>query len=211
VRHDHSHEHGVAAATDRRWLSIALALISGFMAVELVAGIMASSLALISDAAHMLTDAASIVLAIVATRLAAVPARGHYTFGLKRAEILSAQLNGVSLLVLGGWLAYEALRRLISPPEVHGWTVVITALAGVAVNLAATWAISRANRTSLNIEGAFQHILNDLYAFIATAVAGLVTRPHRPGAHPLTARRPYAGTRARSQAVSGSTSSSIPA
>jgi cobalt-zinc-cadmium efflux system protein len=176
VTHDHNHdqEHGVSADADRRWLGIALLLIVGFMAAEVVAGVVAGSLALISDSAHMLTDAASILLAIVAIRLAARPARGHYTFGLKRAEILSAQVNGVSLLVLGGWLAYEAIRRLISPSHVDGWLVVGTAVVGVAVNVAASWSISRANRSSLNVEGAFQHILNDLYAFIATAVAGLV-------------------------------------
>ena len=171
---DHGHRHTVSGVADRRWLTVALALIAGFMAAELVVGLLARSLALISDGAHMLTDAASIVLALVAARLAARPARGHYTFGFTRADILSAQVNGMSLLVLGGWLAYEAVRRLISPPQVHAWVVVFTALAGVAVNIAASWAISRANRTSLNVEGAFQHILNDLYAFAATVVAGLV-------------------------------------
>jgi cobalt-zinc-cadmium efflux system protein len=175
--HDHGvagHSHGVSPTADRKWLSMALALIAGFMIVEVVVGVIASSLALISDAAHMLTDAASIVLALVAIRLAARPAKGRYTYGLKRAEILSAQANGLSLLLLAAWLAYEAVRRLISPPEVHGWLVVITALAGIAVNLAASWTISKANRASLNVEGAFQHILNDLYAFVATAIAGLV-------------------------------------
>jgi cobalt-zinc-cadmium efflux system protein len=168
------HHHAVSTRADQRWLTVALGLIAGFMAVELAVGLLARSLALISDAAHMLTDAASIVLAIVAIRLAARPARGHYTFGLRRAEILSAQINGMSLLVLGGWLGYEAVRRLMDPSQVRGWPVVVTAVVGVAVNLAATAAISRANRSSLNIEGAFQHILTDLYAFGATAVAGLV-------------------------------------
>jgi cobalt-zinc-cadmium efflux system protein len=164
----------VTADGDRRWLSVALTLIVTFMVVELVIGALSGSLALMSDAAHMLTDAASIVLALVAIRLAARPARGRFTFGLRRAEILSAQINGVSLLVLGGLLAYEAIRRLISPPDVHGWTVVFTAVAGIGVNVAVAWVLSRANRSSLNVEGAFQHILNDVYAFIATALAGLV-------------------------------------
>jgi cobalt-zinc-cadmium efflux system protein len=107
-------------------------------------------------------------------RLAARPARGGYTYGLKRTEILSAQANGITLLVLSGWLGYEAVRRLITPPEVAGGLVLVTALVGVAVNLAATWSISRASRTSLNVEGAYQHILTDLFGFIATAVAGAV-------------------------------------
>lgn len=174
-RSDHGgHDHALSPNADGRWLSIALAVITAFMVAEVVIGAIAHSLALISDAAHMLTDAAAIILAIAAVKLAARPARGHYTYGLKRAEILSAQINGVSLLILGGWLAYEAVHRLLNPPPVHGWLVVATATAGICVNLVASWSISRANRTSLNIQGAFQHILNDLYAFVATAVAGLV-------------------------------------
>ncbi|GAA2830646.1 cation diffusion facilitator family transporter [Kitasatospora paracochleata] len=168
------HSHGVAADADRRWLLSALALITAFMAGEVVVGFAAQSLALISDAAHMLTDAASIVLALVAMRLAARPARGGYTYGLKRAEILSAQANGVTLLVLSAWLAYEAVQRLINPPDVTGSLVLITAMVGIVVNVAATWCMSKANRTSLNVEGAFQHVLTDLYAFIATAIAGLI-------------------------------------
>ena len=172
---DHSgHSHGVRADADRRWLLIGLVLIAGFMGVEVVVGLLAHSLALLSDAAHMLTDAASILLALFAMRVAARPARGGYTFGLKRAEILSAQANGVTLLVLSAILAFEAVRRLVEPPPVTGGLVLVTALAGVAVNIAAAWSISRANRTSLNVEGAFRHILTDLYGFLATAVAGAV-------------------------------------
>jgi cobalt-zinc-cadmium efflux system protein len=171
--HD-GHSHGVAADADRRWLTIALVLIAGFMAGEVVVGLVARSLALLSDAAHMLTDAASIVLALVAMRLAARPARGGYTFGLKRAEILSAMANGSTLLVLSLWLGVEAVRRLLAPPEVSGGLVLATALAGIAVNVAATWSISKANRASLNVDGAFQHILTDLFAFVATAIAGAV-------------------------------------
>ncbi|WP_431777058.1 cation diffusion facilitator family transporter [Streptomyces cucumeris] len=171
--HD-GHAHGVAKNADRRWLSLALALITSFMLVEVVIGVMARSVALLSDAAHMLTDAASIVLALIAIRLSARPARGGYTYGLKRSEILSAQANGLSLLLLGLLLGYEAVERLIDPPEVAGSLTLITALVGVAVNIAATWCMSKANRSSLNVEGAFQHVLNDLYAFIATAVSGLV-------------------------------------
>ncbi|HSV67061.1 MAG TPA: cation diffusion facilitator family transporter [Mycobacteriales bacterium] len=173
-RHPHGHAHRVEADADRRWLTLALGLITTFMAVEVGVGITAHSLALISDAAHMLTDAVSILLALVAMRLAARPPRGGYTYGLKRAEILSAQANGLTLLLLGGWLGYEAVRRLITPPAVAGGLVLATALAGIAVNLGAVGLISRANRTSLNVDGAFQHIVTDLAAFVATAVAGLV-------------------------------------
>jgi cobalt-zinc-cadmium efflux system protein len=160
--------------SDGRYLLGALALLVGFIAGEVVVGLIADSLALISDAGHMLTDAFSIVLALIAMRLAARPPQGGYTYGLRRAEILSAQLNGVTLLLLSAYFVIEAIRRLADPPDVAGSLVFGTALAGIAVNLAATWLISRADRRSLNVEGAFQHILNDLYAFIATAVAGLI-------------------------------------
>ena len=107
-------------------------------------------------------------------RLAARPAAGGFTWGFKRAEILSAQANGITLLLLALWFCYEGIRRLISPPPVEGGWVLVTALVGIVVNVAAAWLVSRANRTSLNVEGAYQHILNDLFAFIATAIAGLV-------------------------------------
>jgi cobalt-zinc-cadmium efflux system protein len=169
-----SHAHAGSADSDARWLAAALALIVAFMAGEIVAGLVAHSLVLISDAAHMLTDAASIGLVLVTMRLAARPPQGGFTYGLKRSEILSAQANGITLVVLGAWLGYEAVRRLVAPGAVAGGLVLGTALVGVAVNVAATWLMSKANRSSLNVEGAFKHILTDLYAFAATAVAGLV-------------------------------------
>jgi cobalt-zinc-cadmium efflux system protein len=172
--HGHGHGHVVTASADRRYLSSALAVILLFMAAEIVVGFAAGSLALISDAAHMLTDAAAIALALVAIRLSARPPAGGFTYGLKRVEILSAQANGITLLLLAVYFVYESIHRLLNPPEVKGGLVLGTALVGIAVNIVATWLISKANRSSLNVEGAFQHILNDLFAFIATAVAGLV-------------------------------------
>jgi cobalt-zinc-cadmium efflux system protein len=172
------HDHGSAPGADARWLSGALALILAFMAGEVVAGLTAHSLALISDAAHMLTDAASIALVLITARLAARPPAGGYTYGLKRAEILSAQANGITLVLLAIWLGYTAIRHLVTPPAVNGGTVLGVALAGVAVNVAVAMLIARAGgrgqARSLNLAGAFQHVVTDLYAFIATAVAGLV-------------------------------------
>jgi cobalt-zinc-cadmium efflux system protein len=171
VSHDHHHH---APTGSSRRLGLALGLILAFMAVEVVVGILASSLALLSDAAHMLTDAGAIALALVAARLAARPARAGFTFGLKRAEILSAQVNGATLVALAIVILVEGVRRLIDPPTVDGAPVLIVAVAGVAVNVAATWILAGADRRSLNIEGAFQHVLTDLFAFIATAIAGAV-------------------------------------
>jgi len=165
------HSHGVSADADRRLLGIALALIVGFMAAEVTVGLVARSLALVADAGHMLTDAAAIALALVAMRLAARPAKGSYTYGLKRVEILSAQANGVTLLLLAAFFTVEGVRRLFDPPQVRAGLVLVVALVGIVVNVLAAWVLSKANRQSLNVEGSFQHILTDLYAFIGTAIA----------------------------------------
>jgi cobalt-zinc-cadmium efflux system protein len=175
MSHSHAgHSHGASADADRSKLRVALALILGFMAAEVVTGIVANSLALLSDAAHMLTDAAAIGLSLVAIRLAARPAGGRMTFGFKRVEILSAQANGVTLLVLAAIIAVEAVRRLFDPPSVDGGLILAVALAGIVVNLVATAVLARANRQSLNVEGSFQHLLTDLFAFVGTAIAAVV-------------------------------------
>jgi cobalt-zinc-cadmium efflux system protein len=175
--HDHAHggghhEHGHGRTTDRRALTIALGLIVALMAGEVAAGIAAGSLALLADAGHMLTDAAALAAAVIASRLASRPARGPWTFGLGRTEILAAQANGLSLLLLGAWIVYSAARRLVSPSHVHGGLVLVVALVGVAVNLLATFVLSRADRSSLNVRGAYLHIATDLAAFAGTALAG---------------------------------------
>jgi len=168
----HSHSHAHSRAQDRRLLGIALALIAGLMAGEIVAGLLAGSLALLADAGHMLTDAAALAGALVASRLASRPARGMWTFGFGRAEILAAQVNGITLLLVGIWIVYGAIRRLVSPPVVHGGVVLVVALGGIVVNLAATLVLARADRESLNVRGAFLHVATDLAAFTGTAVAG---------------------------------------
>ena len=169
----HGHPRASSPADVRR-LAGALGLILGLMAVEVVVGILASSLALLSDAGHMLTDAGAIGMSLVAARLAARPARGAMTYGLGRAEILSAQANGVTLLVLAALIVYEGVWRIVSPPDVHAWPVLAVALAGIVVNLAAAGILAGAERRSLNVEGSFQHVLTDLYAFIGTALAAVV-------------------------------------
>jgi cobalt-zinc-cadmium efflux system protein len=175
---EHGHAHGPSPDADLRWLAAAGALIVAFMVGEVAAGLVAHSLALLSDAAHMLTDAAAIGLAIVTAKIAGRPARGGYTYGLRRLEILSAQANGITLVLLAVWLAYEAIRRLITPHPVAGGLMLGVALAGVCVNLAASWLLARANRASdrrsLNMEGAVAHVLTDLYAFAATAIAAII-------------------------------------
>ena len=170
--HGHSHSHSRSRTRDRRALAIAFVLIVAFMGAEVAAGIVAGSLALLADAGHMLTDAAALAAALVASRLASRPARGQWTFGFGRAEILAAQANGIALLLLGVWIVYSAARRLVHPPAVHGGIVLVVALVGVAVNLAATLVLARADRSSLNVEGAYLHVATDLAAFVGTALAG---------------------------------------
>jgi cobalt-zinc-cadmium efflux system protein len=170
----HDHDHGVGAHTQIRPLVSALLLIVGFMVAEIAVGIVANSLALISDAAHMLVDAFALGLSVWAARLALRPAGGDMTFGFRRAEILSAQANGLTLLVLGVLIVIEAIRRLISVPDVDAPLVVATAIVGAAVNVVALRQVARANRENLNVEGSYKHLLTDLYAFAATAIAGLI-------------------------------------
>jgi cobalt-zinc-cadmium efflux system protein len=175
--HDHSghgHSHAPSAEADRRWLTVALALIVAFMVVEVVVGLIASSLALLSDAAHMLTDAGAIGLALGAAALAARPPSRRFTFGLGRAEILAAQANGATLLVLAGVLAIESVRRLFDPPEVEGGLVIVVGVLGALVNIASAWALSRSERRGLNVEGAMAHVLADLFGSVAAVIAGLI-------------------------------------
>jgi cobalt-zinc-cadmium efflux system protein len=180
MAHDHSHQHGhgigTGRAAERSALRAALVLIVSFMLVEVVTGVLAHSLALLSDAAHMLTDAVALAVSLFAARLASRPARGAMTYGLGRAEILSAQANGITLLVLSVLIIVEAVSRLVAPPAVRGGPMLVVALVGVVVNLAAVRVLARGTgaERSLNVEGSYRHILTDLYGFAATAVAAIL-------------------------------------
>jgi cobalt-zinc-cadmium efflux system protein len=170
----HGREHGIGPDAERRYLITALALLIAFMITEVVVAVASGSLVLLSDAGHMLSDVGAIGASLWAMSLAARPATGAWTFGWKRAEILSAAGNGITLLVVSGIVSFEAIRRLIHPPGVDGAPVLVVALIGVAVNIAAAWVLAKANRSSLNVEGAYQHILTDLYGFIGTVVAAII-------------------------------------
>jgi cobalt-zinc-cadmium efflux system protein len=166
--------HGPGAGSGRRYLLIALVLLAAFMLAEVITAVISGSLALLSDAGHMLSDVGAIAGALWAIALAARPPAGKWTFGWKRAEILSAAGNGITLLVVAGIVTAEAISRLIHPPAVDGGPVIAVAVAGIAVNIAASWVLARANRSSLNVEGAFRHVLTDLYGFTGTLITGIV-------------------------------------
>jgi cobalt-zinc-cadmium efflux system protein len=174
VSFDHQHAARPTRAGDERRLLAALTVVVAFMAAEVVAGLLAHSLALLADAGHMLTDAAALLLGVVAARLARRPAQGAYTYGFARVDALSGQANGITLLLLAVWFTVEGIRRLVDPSAVHGGVVAVVAAAGVVVNVVATLLTSRADRSSLNVRGVLAHLVTDVWAFLATLVAGLV-------------------------------------
>lgn len=166
------HDHG-GGRDGRRLLAVA-ALLTAFLAAEVLVAVVVSSLALLADAGHMLTDVLALVFAAGAARLAQRPVTDRWTFGLGRVEVLSAAVNGVTLLVVAAVVLVESVRRLVDPPDVAGAPVAITAVAGLAVNVVATMVLLRADRQSLNVAGAIAHVVTDAYAFAATLVAGVV-------------------------------------
>lgn len=170
----HSHSHAPDRSTSKRALKIAVALTTTFMFAEVVGGLISGSLALLADAAHMLSDSASLFIALGAIWLAEKPATLRRSFGYQRAEILAALLNGVTLVVVSLWIFYEAYNRLQDPPEVLGGTVLVVAVVGLLVNLLAAWVLSRDQQESLNVSAALRHVLADLAGSVGVIVAALI-------------------------------------
>lgn len=173
-RRPRTHAHVSGIDSDIRFVLIALVLISLFLVVEVVTAILGSSLALLADAGHMLSDVSALAMSAWALRLAKRPAQGRWTFGLKRAEILSAAASGVTLVAVALLIAVEAIQRLITPHHVAGGLVLVVAVVGALVNVVAAYVLAKANRKNLNVRGAYLHVVSDLYAFVGTAIAGLV-------------------------------------
>ena len=173
--HDHSHDHAPSPDTPsaRQALAWALALTAGFAVVEAAGGWWSGSLALLSDAGHMLTDAAALGLALFANRIAARPPTRRASYGYARAEVVAAFVNALLLLALVVFIVVEAVRRLLVPEPVAGAAVVVIALGGLVVNLVTAWILSRATRT-MNTHGALLHVLSDLLGSAAAIVAGAV-------------------------------------
>ncbi len=161
-------------ANSRRSLRVAFVLITGYMLVELVGGFLSHSLALLADAAHMLTDAAALGFALGAMALATRPPSGRRTYGFQRTEVLAALLNAVSLWVLAGWIFLEAYRRFASPPAIQGPFMLAVGAVGLMVNLATAWMLKSSAKESLNTEGAFLHVLGDLLGSVGVVAAGIL-------------------------------------
>jgi cobalt-zinc-cadmium efflux system protein len=174
VHAGHVHGLGARARRNRTALGVALALIGGFTLFEFVAGLMAGSLALLADAAHMLSDTGSLGLAFLAAWLASRPATPRRSFGSGRAEILAALVNGIALVAVSIWIFVAALGRLDDPPEVPGGWVLGVGMAGLAVNVAAAWVLARAGTESLNVRAALRHVLADLLGSVGVIASGLI-------------------------------------
>jgi cobalt-zinc-cadmium efflux system protein len=167
---EHSH---ARLETSRRILFLALLLTLGFSAVEVAAGLIANSLALISDAGHMVTDAASLGLAMLAQYIAKRPPSAKHSFGFGRGEALAAFVNGIAMFALVVWLAIEAISRFKTPHEVQGSTVTIVAVIGLVVNILVAWVLSR-DKKSVNTRAALVHVMGDLLGSVAALAAGIV-------------------------------------
>jgi cobalt-zinc-cadmium efflux system protein len=177
MTHDHLGRAQVPAIrpeANRRQIYVALGLIVAFMVFEVVSAVLAGSLALLADAGHMLADVGALGGALWASYLAGRPSSDRFSFGLKRAEVLAAAINGVTLLVVAFLVGLDAIGHLVAPHPVHGLTLIIVAGVGVAVNLAAVRILARADGTAISVRGVTAHVLTDLYAFIATVIAGAV-------------------------------------
>lgn len=171
--HEHDHHRLAGGPAAQRALAIALALTAGFAVVEGIGSWWAGSLALLSDAGHMVTDAASLGIALIAQRLAARPPSRRASYGYARAEVLAAFVNALALLALVVFIGVEAVRRLLEPTAVAGEFVLGIATVGLLVNLAAVWVLSRASG-SINARGALLHVLSDLLGSVAAIGAGVV-------------------------------------
>jgi len=165
----HDHNNG-----NKRRVTIALLLTGTFMIVEVVGGVLSGSLALLADAGHMLTDTMALGLAAAAFQVSRRPADHRLTYGYQRFQILAAFVNGLCLLLIVGWILYEAVRRFLAPPEVLGETMLIVATAGLFVNLIAFIVLHGGDRDNLNMRGAAVHVAGDLLGSVAAIVAALV-------------------------------------
>jgi len=175
--HDHAPAPaGIRSASSRRLLTISLSLTATVMVVQIVGAVLTGSLALLADAAHMFTDASALVIALIASAVAARPADDRRTFGYQRAEVFGALINAVILILLAGWVAIEGIGRLLNPSgvEVAGTLMLVVAVVGLIANGISMWLLSRAQKTSINVRGAYLEVMGDLIGSAAVIVAAIV-------------------------------------
>jgi cobalt-zinc-cadmium efflux system protein len=172
--HHHGHHHSHAHHANERAVAWAALLTGGFMVAEVAGGVISGSLALLADAGHMLTDFAALAMAWLAFRVARRPADATRTYGFDRLSVLAAFVNGVALFAIAAWIVVEAIRRLTAPHAVTGGIMLAVAVAGLLVNVASFWVLSRGDRGNLNLRAALLHVVGDLLGSVATIVAALI-------------------------------------
>ncbi|WP_341974188.1 cation diffusion facilitator family transporter [Microbacterium sp. LWO13-1.2] len=175
--HDHAPAStGIRSASSRRLLAISLSLTATVMVVQIVGAALTGSLALLADAAHMFTDTSALVIALIASAVAARPADDRRTFGYQRAEVFGALINAVILILLAGWVAVEGIGRLLNPSdvEVAGTLMLVVAVVGLIANAISMWLLSRAQKSSINVRGAYLEVMGDLIGSAAVIVAAIV-------------------------------------
>ncbi|HSO74191.1 MAG TPA: cation diffusion facilitator family transporter [Blastocatellia bacterium] len=170
--HDHSHLHG--QGSNRRRLMVVLALTVTYMLAEAIGGFLTNSLALLSDAGHMLADVAALLLAMLALWFAARPVTPKKTYGYYRMEILAALANGVALVVISLLISYEALQRIRQPQEVQGLELTLIAAGGLVINAVSAWLLHSASEENLNMRAAFLHVIGDMLGSIGAIAAGVL-------------------------------------
>lgn len=174
--HDHAHAHGIRSSGNRKLLAVSLAITATVLVVQIVGAALSGSLALLADAAHMFTDTSALVVALVASTVAARPADERNTYGYQRAEVFGALINGVILVVLCIWIVIEAVQRLAGAgdTEVVGGLMLVVAVIGLVANAVSMWLLSAAQRTSINVRGAYLEVMGDLIGSAVVIVAAVV-------------------------------------
>ncbi|MGE0431124.1 MAG: cation diffusion facilitator family transporter [Planctomycetota bacterium] len=173
--HDHHHHHHHdMRGTPERALWVAIILNGMFLVVEVVVGLISNSLALLADAGHMLSDVGALVIALVALRLAKLPPKGNYSFGLKRVPVLGGLINAATLLVIVAVIVKESIERLAAPPKLTADLILVTGVLGLIINLLSAWYLHRSGDHSVNIRGAMLHMLADALGSVAVIVGGVV-------------------------------------
>ena len=171
-----AHDHARDAAAQTRGLRLALAITAAFFFAEVIGGFLANSLALLADAGHMLTDVGALALSLFVAWFSRQPSRPEKTYGYLRWEILAAFINGAGLLLISAWIAFEAAMRFRTPQPIDSGLMLVVAVAGLGVNATAAWILHPTTTTSLNVRGAYLHVLSDLLASVGTVAAALLVR-----------------------------------
>lgn len=186
AHHDHSHAHAHAHTESKRKLALVLVVTAVFMIVELVGGLLANSLALIADAAHMLTDVGALGLSLFVLWFSRRPAQPQKTYGYLRLEILAALVNGVTLVIISCAIFWQAYQRLLQPEPVEGGLMLVVSIAGFAVNVFAAWVLHSSAHENLNLRGAYLHVLGDLVGSVGAIIAaGIILATGMTIADPL--------------------------